>query len=84
MGPHKKSKVEQTFGYKNGYVNLTCIAQAEPMANFTWYKGNKMLNGKNHKIFNGEHVSLLQVRHQQEVPYTQNSLNIFLVLGLCE
>lgn len=62
MGVQKKGHPDVAFGYMNGYVNLTCIAEAEPNANFTWYRsGNKVLSPKQNKIFNGEHISMLQV-----------------------
>lgn len=62
IGVQKKGHPDVAFGYKNGYVNLTCIAEAEPNANFTWYRsGNKVLSPKQNNIFYGEHISMLQV-----------------------
>lgn len=67
---YKKSNEEIAFGYKNGYVNLTCIAEAEPKADFKWFKGEKELNKKNHKIFNDEHVSFLQLHVKDDSVFT--------------
>lgn len=58
--PHKASAVI-TFGYIRGVVNLTCEAEAEPAANFTWSRDNKKLSNKVHLIHTVGHVSKLQV-----------------------
>lgn len=50
-----------TYGYVGGAVNLTCEAEAEPPATFTWSSNNKKFSHKNHIIYNGQHVSMLQV-----------------------
>lgn len=49
---------ESSFGYVNGIVNLTCIAEAEPPANFTWYQHGKKLF---HTTFVEQHTSILQL-----------------------
>lgn len=50
------------YGYIKGYVNITCKAEAEPPATFTWYRNNVQLHSRHHKIINGEHFSVLQVK----------------------
>ena len=61
MPPWKKS-ISDAYGYVGGMVNLTCEATAEPPANFSWSANNKKLTPKSHIIYNGRHVSMLQVR----------------------
>ncbi|XP_058453999.1 neural cell adhesion molecule 2-like [Malaya genurostris] len=53
--------VNVTYGYVGGAVNLTCEAAAVPPANFTWSANNKKFSHKNHPIYSGQHVSLLQI-----------------------
>lgn len=48
-----------------GVVNLTCEAEAEPAADFTWYRHNKKLNPKVHLIHSEGHESILQVRSKE-------------------
>ena len=57
--PHMK-RIEQEirFGYIKGYVNLTCEADAEPPAEFIWYRDGKKVF---HNVHNGPHISILQV-----------------------
>ncbi|XP_055591877.1 neural cell adhesion molecule 2-like [Uranotaenia lowii] len=50
-----------TYGYVGGTVNLTCEAVAEPPANFTWSSNNRKFSHKNHIIYGGPHVSMLQI-----------------------
>ncbi|XP_065079072.1 neural cell adhesion molecule 2-like [Ochlerotatus camptorhynchus] len=50
-----------TYGYVGGAVNLTCDAIAEPPATFTWSANNKKFSHKNHLIYSGQHVSMLQI-----------------------
>lgn len=57
------SRGNVTYGYVGGKVNLSCDAVAEPPANFTWSSNNKKFSHKNHTIYGGQHVSLLQVSH---------------------
>lgn len=49
------------YGYIKGYVNLTCEAEAEPKAEFFWYRHGKRLLPRSHTIFTGIHSSILQV-----------------------
>uniref|UniRef100_A0A1S4H1B3 Neural cell adhesion molecule 1 n=1 Tax=Anopheles gambiae TaxID=7165 RepID=A0A1S4H1B3_ANOGA len=60
MPPWKKS-ISDAYGYVGGMVNLTCEATAEPPANFSWSANNKKLTPKSHIIYNGRHVSMLQI-----------------------
>ncbi|XP_062704961.1 neural cell adhesion molecule 2 [Aedes albopictus] len=50
-----------TYGYVGGAVNLTCDAVAQPPATFTWSSNNKKFSHKNHIIYSGPHVSMLQI-----------------------
>lgn len=61
MAPPRKASADITFGYINGIVNLTCEAEAEPYANFTWHRHNKKLSSKIHLIHSEGHLSVLQV-----------------------
>lgn len=45
----------------NGVVNLTCEAEAEPQATFTWSRDGKKMSPKNHAIYTGNHTSMLQL-----------------------
>lgn len=58
--PHKAS-AEITFGYIHGIVNLTCEAEAEPAATFSWFRHNKKISPKVHLINSEGHFSTLQV-----------------------
>lgn len=49
------------FGFVGGVVNLTCRAEAEPAANFTWYRKDKKLSPKKFTMFEEQHTSILQV-----------------------
>ncbi|XP_055641302.1 neural cell adhesion molecule 2-like [Toxorhynchites rutilus septentrionalis] len=55
------SRGNVTYGYVGGAVNLSCDAVAEPPANFTWSSNNKKFSHKNHLIYGGQHVSMLQI-----------------------
>lgn len=57
----RRESADTQYGYLNGYVNVTCEAQAEPQARFTWYRFGKELHPKKNQIINGKHVSVLQV-----------------------
>ncbi|XP_035908761.1 neural cell adhesion molecule 2-like isoform X2 [Anopheles stephensi] len=59
--PAWKPSVTDAYGYVGGVVNLTCEATAEPPANFSWSANNKKLTPKSHIIYNGRHVSMLQI-----------------------
>ncbi len=59
--PPRKASADVQFGYLYGTVNLTCEAEAEPAADFTWYRQNKKLNPKVHLIHSEGHESILQV-----------------------
>uniref|UniRef100_A0A182T6N5 Ig-like domain-containing protein n=1 Tax=Anopheles maculatus TaxID=74869 RepID=A0A182T6N5_9DIPT len=59
--PPRKPSVTDAYGYVGGMVNLTCEATAEPPANFSWSANNKKLTPKSHIIYNGRHVSMLQI-----------------------
>ncbi|XP_053677613.1 neural cell adhesion molecule 2-like [Anopheles nili] len=59
--PPWKTTVSDAYGYVSGVVNLTCEATAEPPANFSWSANNKKLTPKSHIIYNGRHVSMLQI-----------------------
>lgn len=50
------------YGYLRGIVNITCEAEAEPPAKFTWYRDDKELSPKHHFIHTQGHESVLQVR----------------------
>lgn len=54
----KRIEQEIRFGYIKGYVNLTCEADAEPPAEFIWYRDGKKVF---HNVHNGPHISILQV-----------------------
>lgn len=60
--PPRKASANVQFGYLYGIVNLTCEAEAEPAADFTWYRNNKKLSPKVHLIHSEGHESILQVR----------------------
>lgn len=51
------------YGYIKGFVNLTCEAIAEPSANFTWKRHDKLMppTSGHHQIFTSENQSVLQV-----------------------
>ncbi|KAG4072544.1 hypothetical protein HA402_004633 [Bradysia odoriphaga] len=59
--PPQKASADVQFGYLYGIVNLTCEAEAEPAAEFTWYRHNKKLNPKVHLIHSEGHESILQI-----------------------
>uniref|UniRef100_A0A182NEE1 Neural cell adhesion molecule 1 n=1 Tax=Anopheles dirus TaxID=7168 RepID=A0A182NEE1_9DIPT len=59
--PGRKQSVKDAYGYVGGVVNLTCEATAEPPANFSWSANNKKFTPKSHIIYNGRHVSMLQI-----------------------
>ncbi|KAJ6649771.1 Limbic system-associated membrane protein, partial [Pseudolycoriella hygida] len=59
--PPRKASADVQFGYLYGVVNLTCEAEAEPAADFTWYRHNKKLNPKVHLIHSQGHESILQI-----------------------
>lgn len=61
MSPVRREAIDVQYGYLKGYVNVTCEAEAEPPAIFSWYRNNKRLNSKHHQIINSEHISILQV-----------------------
>lgn len=61
IAPPRKASADIAFGYVHGMVNLTCEAEAEPAANFTWYRHGKKLSHKVHLIHSEGHVSYLQV-----------------------
>lgn len=51
------------YGYIKGFVNLTCEAIAEPLAEFTWKRDDKKMPpiSNYHQIFTSENQSVLQV-----------------------
>lgn len=54
--------MDKTYSYLSGNVNLTCEAVAEPHANFTWIKANKVIQPSDTvRIHSGQHSSVLQV-----------------------
>ncbi|XP_052866717.1 neural cell adhesion molecule 2-like [Anopheles cruzii] len=59
--PKWKPSIVDAYGYVSGMVNLTCEATAEPPANFSWSANNKKLTQKSHIIYQGQHVSMLQI-----------------------
>ncbi|CAO1325840.1 unnamed protein product, partial [Diamesa serratosioi] len=59
----KRIEQEIRFGYIKGYVNLTCEADAEPPAEFIWYRDGKKVF---HNVHNGPHISILQVYIQSK------------------
>lgn len=61
IAPPRKASADIQFGYIKGTVNLTCEAEAEPAANFTWYRNNKKLSPKVHLMQTEGHFSVLQV-----------------------
>lgn len=56
-----KASANIQYGYLYGVVNLTCEAEAEPAADFTWYRHKKLLNPKVHLIHSEGHESIMQV-----------------------
>lgn len=53
----------KAYSYVDGIVNLTCEVKAEPEANFTWAKDNKVIQPSDIiQIFNDNNTSILQVR----------------------
>ncbi|CAL4117298.1 unnamed protein product, partial [Meganyctiphanes norvegica] len=52
----------QAYGFVHGEVNLTCEAEAEPSANFTWLKDQQPVQlSDTVKIINQDHKSVLQL-----------------------
>lgn len=49
------------YGYFKGLANITCEAEAEPAATFTWYRNNQPLDSKVYQVHNSLHKSVLQV-----------------------
>nr|XP_045615517.1 neural cell adhesion molecule 2-like isoform X2 [Procambarus clarkii] len=57
-----EDRMDQAYSYMMGEVNLTCEAVAEPQANFTWIKENKIITPSDTvQIFNDDHKSTLQL-----------------------
>lgn len=69
--PRRKTNNETAYGYLHGTVNLTCHAEAEPHANFTWYHGKKQLGPPEYIIYDGEHMSHLQIHVKNEKVLTE-------------
>lgn len=59
--PTVKASADVQYGYLYGIVNLTCEAEAEPPANFTWYHKDNELSPKKYIIHSEGHESILQV-----------------------
>lgn len=59
--PVRRESADIQYGYIDGYVNVTCEAEAEPAATFQWYRNKTRLDPKHYQITSGEHVSILQV-----------------------
>ena len=57
----RKKTVETAFAYQSGYVNLSCEVEAQPPAQFIWYRHGKKISAKDFPIFNDTHVSFLNV-----------------------
>ncbi|KAG7176419.1 Neural cell adhesion molecule 1-like 2, partial [Homarus americanus] len=52
----------QAYSYVTGEVNLTCEAEAEPHANFTWIKEGEVITPSDSvQIFDDDHKSILQL-----------------------
>lgn len=60
--PPRRASANIMYGYVRGIVNVTCEAEAEPPATFTWYRDDKKLSPKQHFIHTQGHESILQVK----------------------
>ncbi|GAB0095936.1 Neural cell adhesion [Sergentomyia squamirostris] len=47
--------------YMNGTANLTCEAEAEPLANFSWFRHGKKINPRQQTIHRGRGISQLEI-----------------------
>lgn len=58
----RRESVDVQYSYLKGNVNISCEAEAEPPATFTWYRDKKRLKPQEHQISTSNHESVLQVR----------------------
>ncbi|XP_055683209.1 neural cell adhesion molecule 1-A-like [Lutzomyia longipalpis] len=49
------------YVYANGTVNLTCEAEAEPPANFSWFRHGKKINPRQQTIHTAKDISQLEI-----------------------
>uniref|UniRef100_A0A1I8PF47 Ig-like domain-containing protein n=1 Tax=Stomoxys calcitrans TaxID=35570 RepID=A0A1I8PF47_STOCA len=57
------------YAYFSGTTQFVCEAQAEPAANFTWYRGknkSKITNDKHYHIEHDNHISILHINASHE------------------
>lgn len=67
--PPRRASANIMYGYVRGTVNITCEAEAEPPATFTWYRDDKELSPKHHFIHTQGHESILQVSLQSTLSH---------------
>lgn len=60
--PTLRARADIVYGYMDGLVNLTCEVDAEPPANFTWFRNGKRVFQTLYTIHEQPHASILEVK----------------------
>lgn len=74
----KEMAIDVQYGYLKGLANVTCEAEAEPPATFTWYRENRLLDPRIYPVHNELHTSVLQVSASLIVNHLLNIMQRFI------